>query len=76
MHATELRGNNPLLYTYGMPRVFTGSGVKALTSLNHFRHVNDADSVTSVPFDTNMDNWLFEAYGPLIYRILSNNALF
>ncbi|MDX8000872.1 lipase family protein [Xenorhabdus sp. Reich] len=65
LHATELRGNNPLLYTYGMPRVFTGSGVKALTSLNHFRHVNDADTVTSVPFDTNMDNWLFEVYGSL-----------
>ncbi|MDE9465781.1 lipase family protein [Xenorhabdus bovienii] len=65
LHATELRHNNPLLYTYGMPRVLTGGGVKTLTSLNHFRHVNDADSVTSVPFDTNMDNWLFEAYGPL-----------
>ena len=65
LHASELRNNNPLLYTYGSSRVFTGSGVKALTSLTHFRHVNDADTVTSVPFDTNMDNWLFEAYGLL-----------
>ncbi|WP_446471212.1 lipase family protein [Xenorhabdus stockiae] len=65
LHATELRNNNPLLYTYGMPRVLTGSGVKELTSLNHFRHVNDADMVTSVPFDTNMDNWLFDVFGPL-----------
>ncbi|BBG58765.1 lipase family protein [Providencia rustigianii] len=65
LHASELRNNNPLLYTYGSPRVFTGSGVKALSSLNHFRHVNDADTVTSVPFDTNMDNWLFDAYGLL-----------
>nr|WP_314266562.1 PAAR domain-containing protein [uncultured Moellerella sp.] len=65
LHATELRNNNPLLYTYGSPRVFTGSGVKALSSLMHFRHVNDADTVTSVPFDTNMDNWLFEIYGLL-----------
>ncbi|VFS50556.1 lipase family protein [Moellerella wisconsensis] len=65
LHATELRNNNPLLYTYGSPRVFTGSGVKALLSLIHFRHINDADTVTSVPFDTNMDNWLFEAYGLL-----------
>ncbi|MBD2825629.1 lipase family protein [Xenorhabdus szentirmaii] len=65
LHATELRGNNPLLYTYGMPRVFTRSGTKALTSLNHFRHVNDADTVPSVPFDTNMDNWLFDVFGPL-----------
>jgi hypothetical protein len=65
LHATELKNNNPLLYTYGMPRVLTGSGVKELTSLNHFRHVNDADTVTSVPFDTNMDSWLFDVYGPL-----------
>ncbi|HHR6079394.1 TPA: lipase family protein [Providencia alcalifaciens] len=65
LHASELRNNHPLLYTYGSPRVFTGSGVKALTSVTHFRHVNDADTVTSVPFDTNMDNWLFEMYGPL-----------
>lgn len=48
-----------------MPRVFTLSGVKATQSLNHFRHVNDADTVTSVPFDTNMDSWLFETYGML-----------
>ncbi|MDB9568606.1 lipase family protein [Providencia rettgeri] len=65
LHASELRDNNPLLYTYGSPRVFTGSGVNALASVNHFRHVNDADTVTSVPFDTNMDNWLFNLYGPL-----------
>ena len=65
LHASELKSNTPLLYTYGMPRVFTGSGVSALTSLSHFRHVNDADTVTSVPFDTNMDNWLFDMYGPL-----------
>lgn len=25
LHATELRNNNPLLYTYGSPRVFTGA---------------------------------------------------
>ncbi|MDT2044718.1 lipase family protein, partial [Providencia stuartii] len=65
LHASELRNNNPLLYTYGSPRVFTGSGVNALESIIHFRHVNDADTVTSVPFDTNMDNWLFNLYGPL-----------
>nr|WP_230084768.1 lipase family protein [Providencia stuartii] len=65
LHSSELRDNNPLLYTYGSPRVFTGSGVNALASVNHFRHVNDADTVTSVPFDTNMDNWLFNVYGPL-----------
>lgn len=65
LHATELRKNNPLLYTYGMPRVFSISGAKSLSSLNHYRHVNDADSVTSVPFDTNMDSWLFEIGGGL-----------
>ncbi|BBV05401.1 MULTISPECIES: lipase family protein [Providencia] len=65
LHSSELRKNNPLLYTYGMPRVFTISGAKSLSSLNHYRHVNDADSVTSVPFDTNMDSWLFEIGGGL-----------
>ncbi|MFL3084749.1 lipase family protein, partial [Providencia stuartii] len=65
LHSSELRDNNPLLYTYGSPRVFTGSGVNALASIIHFRHVNDADTVTSVPFDTNMDNWLFNVYDPL-----------
>lgn len=65
LHSTELKKNNPLLYTYGMPRVFTISGAKSLSSLNHYRHVNDADTVTSVPFDTNMDSWLFEMGGGL-----------
>lgn len=65
LHATALRDNHPLLYTYGMPRVLTISGAKSLSSLIHFRHVNDADTVTSVPFDTNMDSWLFDVGGSL-----------
>ncbi|EMF4710929.1 lipase family protein [Providencia stuartii] len=65
LHSTDLRNKIPLLYTYGMPRVFTISGAKSLSSLNHYRHVNDADTVTSVPFDTNMDSWLFEIGGGL-----------
>lgn len=65
LQAAELRDNNPLLYTYGMPRVLTISGAKSLSSLHHYRHVNDADTVTSVPFDTNMDNWLFDIGGSL-----------
>ncbi|WP_283125392.1 lipase family protein [Providencia stuartii] len=63
LHSTELKKNNPLLYTYGMPRVFTISAAKELASLHHYRHVNDADTVTSVPFDTNMDSWLFNVGG-------------
>lgn len=65
LQAAELRDNHPLLYTYGMPRVLTVSGAKFLSSLTHFRHVNDADTVTSVPFDTNMDSWLFDVGGSL-----------
>ena len=63
LHAADLKDRNPLVYTYGMPRVFTRTAVHAFRDLPHFRHVNDADAVTSVPSDTNMDSWLFEAWG-------------
>lgn len=65
LHAAELQERSPVTYTYGMPRVFSKTAVTELSNLTHFRHVNDADSVTSVPFDTNMDNWFFELFGPL-----------
>ncbi|KKY64757.1 triacylglycerol lipase [Morganella morganii] len=64
LHAADLKAKSPVVYTYGMPRVFTKSAVEALKDINHFRHVNDADAVTTVPSDTNMDNWFFELWGP------------
>lgn len=64
LHAADLKAQAPVVYTYGMPRVFTKTAVEALRDVNHFRHVNDADAVTTVPSDTNMDNWFFELWGP------------
>lgn len=64
LHAADLKERSPVVYTYGMPRVFTKTAVEALSEINHFRHVNDADAVTTVPSDTNMDNWFFELWGP------------
>ncbi|MCP1446149.1 pimeloyl-ACP methyl ester carboxylesterase [Pseudomonas sp. GGS8] len=65
IHSAELKDSNPLLYTYGMPRTFTGKALESLKSVTHFRHVNDADTVTSVPPEAALDNWLYEAFGPL-----------
>lgn len=41
--------NNPLLYTYGMPRVFDRSAVAGFNDLLHFRHINGNDLVPAVP---------------------------
>ncbi|OMQ24593.1 lipase family protein [Serratia oryzae] len=38
-----------LLYTYGMPRAFTHSITEKLT-FPHYRHVNNRDTITSVPW--------------------------
>lgn len=65
VQAAELRHNNPLLYTYGMPRTFTLQAVKSLSEVLHFRHVNDMDPVPSVPPEAALDNYLYDLYGPL-----------
>ena len=65
IHAAELKDRNPLLYTYGMPRTFTAKALERLSSVMHFRHVNDADTITSVPPEAELDNWLYKAFGPL-----------
>lgn len=67
IHAVLLKKKDlkPLLYTYGMPRVFTGELVSSLPEITHYRHVNNADTVTSVPPDVNVDSWLHELYGPI-----------
>ncbi len=65
IHSTSLKRANPLLYTYGMPRTFTRKAVESLSDIVHFRHVNDADTVTSVPPEAELDNWLYKSFGPL-----------
>jgi hypothetical protein len=65
IHSAELKDRNPLLYTYGMPRTFTAKALESLKAVTHFRHVNDADTITSVPPEAELDNWLYDALGPL-----------
>ncbi|WP_261371275.1 lipase family protein [Yersinia aleksiciae] len=64
-YAAEMKGFEPILYTYGMPRTFTADAVGRLYQMTHYRHVNDSDTITSVPFDANLDNWLYGKFGPL-----------
>lgn len=65
LHAAKLKDQNPLLYTYGMPRTLTLKAVKELSAIKHFRHVNDTDMIPSVPFEADLDNHLYKLYGPL-----------
>lgn len=64
-YAAEMKAILPILYTYGMPRTFTANAVGNLHQITHYRHVNDTDTITSVPFDANMDNWLYGKFGPI-----------
>ncbi|MGA3797678.1 lipase family protein [Pseudomonas fluorescens] len=65
VHAASLKAQNPLLYTYGMPRTFTLKAVQCLSEIAHFRHVNDIDPIPSVPPEAELDNHLYKLYGPL-----------
>lgn len=65
IHSAKLKTNNPLLYTYGMPRTFTRDAVEQLKDLIHYRHVNDQDPVPAVPPQANVDNVLYKIWGPL-----------
>ncbi|PJI50421.1 MAG: Pdl protein [Pseudomonas sp.] len=65
IHSAELRQRNPVLSTYGMPRTFTKKAVEDLQQVIHFRHVNNADTITSVPPEAELDNILYDALGPL-----------
>lgn len=65
IHAAKLKDYNPILYTYGMPRTFTRLAVEQLSSITHFRHVNDNDPVPAVPPEANLDNELYKLWGPL-----------
>ncbi len=65
IHSARLKNRNPLIYTYGMPRTFTKNAVDALSSIIHYRHVNDQDPVPSVPPEADLDNQLYKLWGPL-----------
>ncbi|WP_258086826.1 lipase family protein [Xenorhabdus bovienii] len=60
IHSVHLRKNNPCLYTYGMPRVFTYNAVVDISDIIHYRHINKNDPVPTLPFEKNMDNALFQ----------------
>ena len=65
IHAATLKDSSPLLYTYGMPRTFTLAAIKGLTKVDHYRHVNDTDTIPGVPPEADLDNYLYDLYGPL-----------
>lgn len=65
VYAAALKAQNPLLYTYGMPRTFTLHAVQFLGDLWHFRHVNDTDLIPRVPPEAALDNYLYDVYGPV-----------
>ncbi|MEQ7919143.1 lipase family protein [Xanthomonas sp. WHRI 1810A] len=65
IQAAALKDKNPLLYTYGMPRTFTLKAVNSLSEIKHFRHVNDIDTIPSVPPEAELDNHLYNLYGPV-----------
>ncbi|VVQ17397.1 hypothetical protein PS938_04413 [Pseudomonas fluorescens] len=65
VHSAALKAQNPLLYTYGMPRTFTLKAVQCLNDVWHFRHVNDTDPIPSIPPEAALDNYLYDLYGPL-----------
>ena len=49
IHAAERRADKPLLYTYGMPRVFDRTAIAQLDEIVHYRHINNNDLITAVP---------------------------
>lgn len=65
IHAATLQIGSPLLYTYGMPRTFTLKALQSFDGLWHFRHVNDTDIIPRVPFEADLDNNLYDIYGPM-----------
>jgi hypothetical protein len=65
IHAVILKKYAPCLYTYGMPRTFTKAALAEIgsESIIHYRHINEADPVPSVPPGREMDNPTFAVPG-------------
>ncbi|CAI1051630.1 lipase family protein [Serratia entomophila] len=62
LQASMLINYNPLIYTYGMPRTFTKSAISSLGNITHYRHVNDTDTVTSIPMEVDVDNEMYKLW--------------
>ncbi|WP_391528705.1 lipase family protein [Photorhabdus akhurstii] len=67
LHSAQLKEYNPCLYSYGMPRTLTRSAVEELSSIIHYRHVNEDDVIPAVPFEQDMDNVFFNYWAPAGY---------
>ncbi|WP_065391301.1 lipase family protein, partial [Photorhabdus namnaonensis] len=67
LHSAQLKEHNPCLYSYGMPRTLTRSAVEELSSIIHYRHVNEDDVIPAVPFEQDMDNVFFNYWVPAGY---------
>ncbi|WP_391529120.1 lipase family protein [Photorhabdus akhurstii] len=67
LHCAQLKAHNPCFYSYGMPRVLTVSAIRELADITHYRHVNEDDPIPSLPPEKNLDNWLYNCWGPLGY---------
>ncbi|KER01244.1 lipase family protein [Photorhabdus temperata] len=67
LHCAQLKEYDPCFYSYGMPRVLTLSAVRELADIIHYRHVNEDDPIPSLPPEKNLDNWLYDCWGPLGY---------
>jgi len=65
LFAAEMKENQPVLYTYGMPRTFTRAAIASLGNITHYRHVNDNDTITQIPPDADLDNAFYNTWGPL-----------
>ncbi|ATA22543.1 lipase (class 3) [Gibbsiella quercinecans] len=63
IQSAYLQNDDPVLYTYGMPRTFTKDAVEQLSSITHYRHVNDNDPIPAVPPEANLDNELYKIWG-------------
>ncbi|MCT8350053.1 lipase family protein, partial [Photorhabdus temperata] len=67
LHSAQLKEHNPCFYSYGMPRTLTRSAVEELSSIIHYRHVNEDDVIPAVPFEQDMDNGFFNYWAPAGY---------
>ncbi|NRN30202.1 lipase family protein [Photorhabdus heterorhabditis] len=67
LHSAQLKECDPCFYSYGMPRVLTSSAIRELADITHYRHVNEDDPIPALPPEKNLDNWLYDCWGPLGY---------
>ncbi|WP_036769620.1 lipase family protein [Photorhabdus australis] len=80
LHCAQLKKYHPCLYSYGMPRTLTRSAVQELSSIIHYRHVNENDPIPLVPFEQDMDNiffnyWALAGYEWEIMKLLSPSPI-